>query len=132
MLTAAILIGFAPRPSTAGQDGDAASAGGVDIRHRLTPRAVAEDCFDAPAGGRVVYAFEASRVVRFNVHHHVDDETIYDVEPREVTEASRSVPLPAPGRYCLMYTNAAKSGGYVHVSGSYQVIAPGAEPPAQP
>ncbi|MEE2664187.1 MAG: hypothetical protein VX681_08715 [Myxococcota bacterium] len=134
-LAAAMLLGIAPQPATAEQDGDAAAAspaGGVEIRHRLTPRAVREDCFEAPSGGHVTYAFESSAVVTFNVHHHVGDETIYDVESHEVTEANRSVPLPAPGRYCLMYTNAAKRGGYVHINGSYQVIAPGAEPPPQP
>jgi len=107
------------RPS---EDHPAPTTGYVIIEHRLGPNEAREDCFDLAAAGRVDYAFEFVGEIRFNLHHHVEEETLYDIGPLQLSATENVVSLPAAGRYCLMYTHLADGDAYVR--GHYRVLAP--------
>ena len=120
ILTGFGLVGL---PTAAAADEHAVpAAGDVAIEHRLGPREAREDCFDLAAGGRVDYAFEFIGEIRFNLHHHVGGETLYDVGPLQVNTTEDVASLPDAGRYCLMYTHLGNGDAYVR--GHYRVLAP--------
>ena len=106
----------------AAEDGSHESVESEAVDHRLGPRASREDCFDAEGGARVAYSLAFTGEVRFDLHHHVGDETFYDVEPSQLREAAQVVDLPEAGRYCLMYTNL--EAGYAYVRGHYRLLPP--------
>ena len=110
-----VLAGAIGADSPVGEDG-------VAVDHRLGPRADREDCFGAEAGARMVYSLSFTGEVRFNLHHHVGDETRYDVEPSRTPEAKAEITLPETGKYCLMYTNL--GAGYAYVRGRYRLSPP--------
>jgi len=116
-------VGVVKPPATGASGSDSSPAAGhVVIEHRLGPREAREDCFDLAAGGRVDYAFEFVGKIRFNLHHHVGEETLYDVGPLQLSATEDVVSLHDAGRYCLMYTHLGNGDAYVQ--GHYRVLAP--------
>ena len=121
----AILTGFGlvwPPTAAAADERAVPAAGHVVVEHRLGPREAREDCFDLAAAGRVDYAFEFVGEIRFNLHHHVGEETLYDVGPLQLSATEDVASLPDAGRYCLMYTHLGNGDAYVR--GHYRVLAP--------
>ena len=71
----------------------------------IGPGEVRELCFEAAAGDTIVYRFEGTGPLGFNLHYH-DDEEIYYPVPEHETDAEKGHFLATADRvYCLMWTN---------------------------
>ncbi|MBT8137359.1 MAG: hypothetical protein KJO54_10140 [Gammaproteobacteria bacterium] len=69
------------------------------------PGEVTELCFESAAGDVVIYRFEASRPLGFNLHYHVDEEMFFPVPEHETAAEKGQYIVPADQDYCLMWTN---------------------------
>lgn len=71
----------------------------------IAPGEVRELCFQADAGDTVIYRFESTGVVDFNLHYHDGEEVFYPV-PEHATAAEKGqLIVTADQTYCLMWTN---------------------------
>lgn len=68
-----------------------------------------EECVSMHRGQWIVYAFDASAPVDFNVHYHAGQKIFYPVEKRAVTSDSGKYEPATEDIYCLMWTNNQKS-----------------------
>lgn len=80
-------------------------SGVIDIR----PSGMHEECASMHRGQWIVYAFDASERVDFNIHYHADQKIFYPVEKRGIaSDEGKFTPL-TEDIYCLMWTNPNKA-----------------------
>jgi hypothetical protein len=77
------------------------------ITKTIAPKTVHEDCAKAMPGQKIVYSFESSLPVNFNIHYHEGGEVTYGVTETGASRVDKSTfNVPVEQYYCLMWTNA--------------------------
>ena len=71
----------------------------------IKPAGIHEECASMHRGQWIVYAFEASERVDFNVHYHASQKIFYPVEKPGITSDSGKYAPETEDIYCLMWTN---------------------------
>lgn len=77
----------------------------TDFELAAGPGEIKELCFESAAGDVLVYRFEASAPLAFNLHYHVGEEVFYPVPEHETAAEKGQYIVPADQAYCLMWTN---------------------------
>jgi hypothetical protein len=85
----------------------------------IKPAGIHEECSSVHRGQKIVYAFDASAPVDFNIHYHAGQKIFYPVEKRGVTSDSGKYEPETEDTYCLMWTNPLKEP--VSVNYRYEV-----------
>ncbi len=75
----------------------------------IKPAGIHEECASVNRGQWIVYAFDASAPVDFNIHYHAGQKIFYPVEKRGVTSDSGKYEPVTEDIYCLMWTNPLKA-----------------------
>lgn len=90
----------------------AAGCGSMPVRAQqeiaIAPSRVHEDCMEIKKGERLVYSFQASQPLSFNLHYHDDSHITYAIEKENVRESSGTYRAEKDQYYCLMWTNPQK------------------------
>ena len=71
----------------------------------IAPGEVRELCFEAAAGDTIVYRFEGTGPLGFNLHYHEGEEVYYPVPEHETDAEKGHFLVTADQVYCLMWTN---------------------------
>jgi hypothetical protein len=90
-----------------------------------------EECVSVHRGQRIVYAFDTSAPVDFNIHYHSDRQIFYPVKKDNVRADSGKYEPTTDDIHCLMWTN--KDLGPVSLNYEYSVrdeVKPIAPPPS--
>jgi len=98
-----ILALFAVSCATTGNQMSA----GTDVIHKvISANDIHEDCAKAMPGQKIVYSFEASMPVDFNIHFHEAGKVNYGVfEPGASRMDESTYVIEKEQYYCLMWTN---------------------------
>jgi hypothetical protein len=91
----------------------------------IRPGKDAEACLQMRAGQELVYEFSSDTPMHFNIHYHVDEETTYLVDEKDIREKQGTLPVPIDQEYCLMWEN--KGRTYATLSYKFSVQDPAAE-----
>ncbi|NIR15790.1 MAG: hypothetical protein GWN86_18410 [Desulfobacterales bacterium] len=75
------------------------------ITESMKAVSVHEDCMKVMPGQKIVYAFEVSMPVHFNLHYHVDSEMEYPIIEKAVSKGENTYTAEIEQYYCLMWTN---------------------------
>ena len=75
----------------------------------IKPAGIHEECASMHRGQWIVYAFEASERVDFNIHYHTNQKIFYPVEKTGITSDSGRYAPATEDIYCLMWTNPNKT-----------------------
>ena len=85
----------------------------------LAPGAIKELCFESKQGDVVIYRFEASAPLDFNLHYHRDGAVRFALSESSVAQGEGQYYVPEDRRYCLMWTNRGRAA--VALSYRYRV-----------
>jgi hypothetical protein len=74
---------------------------GIEIR----PSGVQEDCFEMPPDKTLFYSFNATKLLKFDIHYHLKEKTVFPVSGK--TSAWKGVFPPHKSQkfYCLQWKN---------------------------
>jgi len=90
------------------------------IQVNIAPKKVHEDCTKATAGQKIVYYFNTSMPVNFNIHYHEAGEVAYGVVEQGASRVELSTfDVKLEQYYCLMWTNT--NAAEVQLEYSYKV-----------
>jgi len=82
---------------------------------RIPAREFHEECFDRLGkGDRLIYRFDAARMLDFNVHYHVGRKALYPVNKKQVKRASGAYLVASTQGYCLMWSNRSAEAVLLH------------------
>lgn len=78
-----------------------------------------EDCFELHEGDQLVYSFETTSFVDFNIHYHQDGNIFYPVIKENILSDKGSFIANKRDYYCLMWTNQGKE--FVTITYTYTI-----------
>ena len=66
---------------------------------------VHEVCMKLKDGQKMNYSFKSAKSMKFNIHYHADDVTLFPVEEHLTDGATDIFISPGERGYCMMWTN---------------------------
>ena len=82
-----------------------------------------ETCLSLQKTKKLEYSFEAEEALEFNLHYHLEGETIFDQHPKMLqTYMGNFTPKEDAGYYCLMWGNPAEKP--VSLNFRFEVLKP--------
>lgn len=101
-----------------------AGCGSLPVKPReqteIAPSKAYEDCLEMKLGDSLVYSFEASKPLDFNLHCHEGSEVVCPVEKAGITSLSSTFIADRDQYFCLMWTNPNKEAVRLNYSYSLQ------------
>jgi hypothetical protein len=64
-----------------------------------------ERCIKFGAGEKIAYQFTSIHPLKFNIHYHPDDNTLFKVQKENITELKGEFTSEAEDNYCFTWTN---------------------------
>ena len=75
------------------------------VSETLKPSGIHEDCMELSSGQGIVYSFESSKSLNFNIHYHEDKNIIFGVKKDNTSHENGRFQAEKKQYYCLMWTN---------------------------